>query len=200
VTPREVRACFFGDSFVAGVGDPHHVGWVGRVAAGVEVRGVAVTGYNLGIRLNTSADVRTRWRREAEPRFPVGCDNRLVLSFGVNDTTAREGGTRIAPADSIENLTSILEEATTWGWPVLVVGPAPIGDDQQNARTAALNDRFADVCQRHGVPYVEVFHQLDRDPVWSEEVRAGDGAHPAAAGYQRLAEIVFDPWATWLSR
>ena len=27
---RDVRVCVFGDSFVAGVGDPKSLGWVGR--------------------------------------------------------------------------------------------------------------------------------------------------------------------------
>jgi hypothetical protein len=30
---RDLRACFVGDSFVAGVGDPDHRGWVGRIIA-----------------------------------------------------------------------------------------------------------------------------------------------------------------------
>lgn len=28
----DLRVCLVGDSFVAGVGDPDHLGWVGRVA------------------------------------------------------------------------------------------------------------------------------------------------------------------------
>ena len=76
-----------GDSFVAGVGDPAHLGWVGRLAARAETRGLVLTGYNLGIRLNTSSHVRARWQQEVQLRFPEGLDNRLVLSLGVNDTT-----------------------------------------------------------------------------------------------------------------
>lgn len=29
----DLRVCFVGDSFVAGVGDPEQLGWAGRVAA-----------------------------------------------------------------------------------------------------------------------------------------------------------------------
>lgn len=81
--------CFLGDSFVAGVGDPAHLGWAGRLAARAETGGLVLTGYNLGIRLNTSSDVRARWQQEVGLRFPDGLDNRLVLSVGVNDTTAQ---------------------------------------------------------------------------------------------------------------
>ncbi len=192
--------CCFGDSFVAGVGDPHHLGWVGRVAARAEARGVPLTAYNLGIRLNTSADVRARWREEAERRCRPGCENRVVLSFGVNDTTDDGGGTRVRADASVENLAAILHDVAVNRWPALMVGPAPIADAAQNARTRNLDRRFADLCAAHEVPYVEVFGRLDADPAWMSEVKAGDGAHPAAAGYDRLAELMFAPWWRWLRR
>jgi acyl-CoA thioesterase-1 len=192
--------CFIGDSFVAGVGDQHHLGWAGRIAAQAEQRGLTLTGYNLGIRGDTSADVLARWRREAEPRLLAGCDIRLVFSFGVNDTTAEVSGTRGCVDASVRNLTSILDHAAAAGWPVLMVGPAPVADDLQNARTAILNDEYAEACHRREVPYVEIFRILDDDPIWIAEATVGDGAHPAAGGYERLTQIVFEPWWAWISR
>lgn len=190
--------CFVGDSFVAGVGDLAHLGWVGRLAARAEARGVTLTGYNLGIRLDTSGDVRARWQQEVQLRFPDGLENRLVLSFGVNDTTARPGGTRTEPEMSRANLDAILTSAEDAGWPALVVGPAPIADQDQNGRIRVLNDQFAAVCTHHAVPYVDTFAQLIADPVWTAEVHAGDGSHPLTAGYERLTEIIFTPWWSWL--
>lgn len=196
--------CFVGDSFTAGVGDPERRGWVGRVAAGAQTRGAATfsayafTTYNLGIRLNTSTDVRSRWRSECEPRLPAGCDNRVVLSFGVNDTTAIPNGTRVEADLSCANLADILDEARALDWPVLVVGPAPIADGQQNARIRELDDRFAKVCAQRGVPYIAVFAPLDREPAWKTEVQEGDGSHPTARGYDLLTKIIFEPWWTWL--
>ena len=35
-----------------------------------------------------------------------------------------------------------------------------------------------------------------QDPVWMAEVSAGDGAHPGAAGYAKLAALV-DGWECW---
>lgn len=111
--------------------------------------------FNLGIRLNTSSDVRARWQQEVGPRFPDGLDNRLVLSVGVNDTTAQAGGTRTAPEVSCANLDAILTVAETSGWPTLVVEPAPIADHDQNERIRVLNDRFAAICTQHAVSYVD---------------------------------------------
>ncbi len=191
--------CFVGDSFVAGVGDPAHLGWVGRLAARAETRGVTLTGYNLGVRLDTSGDVRARWAQEVRRRFVDGVDNRLVLSFGVNDTTARPGGTRTEPEMSCANLDVILSGAERAGWPALFVGPAPIADQDQNERIRRLNDRFAAVSTDHAVVYVDTFTELIAEPVWAAEVNAGDGSHPSAAGYERLAEIIFTPWWSWLT-
>ncbi len=192
--------CFLGDSFVASVGDPAHLGWVGRLAARAETGGLVLTGYNLGIRLDTSGDVRARWQQEVRRRFPGGLDNRLVLSFGVNDTTTRPGGTRTEPEMSRANLDAILTGAEQASWPALVVGPAPISDLGQNERIRVLNDQFAAVCTHHAVAYVDTFIQLIAEPVWAAEVNAGDGSHPSTAGYERLTEIIFAPWWTWLTR
>jgi len=168
--------CFGGDSFTAGVGDPERRGWVGRVAADAQTRGAATFGayafttYNLGIRLNTSTDVRSRWRRECEPRLPADW---LVLSFGVNDTTAIPNGTRVEADLSYANLADILDEARALDWPVLVVGPAPIADGEQNARIRELDDRFAKVCAQRGVPHIAVFAPIDRELAWKAEVQEG---------------------------
>jgi lysophospholipase L1-like esterase len=57
----------------------------------------------LGIRRDTSADIRLRWREEADRRLLAGYDGRLVLSFGVNDTTQQGAMTRVSVAESCEN-------------------------------------------------------------------------------------------------
>ncbi len=191
--------CFVRDSFVAGVGDPAHLGWVGRLAVRAETRGLVLTDYNLGIRLNTSTDMRARWQQEVELRFPDGLDNRLVLSFGVDDTTARPGGTRPEPEMSRANLDAILTGTEQPGWPALVVGPAPVADQDQNERIRGLNDRFAAACTQHAVAYVDTFTELIEEPVWAAEVNAGDGSHPSTAGYERLTEVIFAPWWSWLT-
>lgn len=190
---RDLRVCAVGDSFVAGVGDPEHRGWVGRLAAGL-----AVTLYNLGVRRDTSADVLARWSAECGPRLPPGCVGRVLVAFGVNDTTADGDGTRVPAAESVTNLEVLLADVVAAGHEALVVGPPPVGDAAQNVRIGVLGRAFATVCDGAGVPVVPVFDALRADPVWMAEVAAGAGSHPGAGGYGRLAELVRPAWNRWL--
>ncbi|MEV6390880.1 DUF459 domain-containing protein [Nocardia xishanensis] len=196
---RDLRICFVGDSFVAGVGDPLFHGWAGRLGVAAHADDVPFTGYNLGVRRQTSADIAARWQTECTPRLPEGTDARVVFSFGVNDATHENGSTRVEPDASAANLTAVLALAAERGWPALVVAPPPIDDDAHNARTARLDERFAEICAAAGTPYVRVHHELRANEVWMREVRAGDGAHPGAGGYDAIAALILPAWREWLS-
>ncbi len=63
----DLRVCVVGDSFVTGVGDPEHLGWVGRLAARTHHAGLPLTAYSLGVRRQTSREVTDRWRAECSP-------------------------------------------------------------------------------------------------------------------------------------
>jgi acyl-CoA thioesterase I len=188
------RICFVGDSFVAGFGDPEHRGWVGRVVGESHHDGRPVTAYNLGVRMDTSEDVRRRLPAETAVRWVAGCDNRLVVSFGVNDTTEVDGATRVAPERSVTNLRWVAEHAAAHGVPLLVIGPPPVDDPAHNDRIEALDARFAQAV----FPYVSVFDALRIERCWMREVHLGDGAHPGAGGYGLLAELVLSAWQDWL--
>src|SRR5579875_2085890 len=105
------RVLFFGDSHVLGIGDPTGVGWVGRVALASFDAGLPVTAYNLGVRGETSVDVASRWWRETSPRLLAAADTKVVLSFGINDTTSEHGQTRVAADESCDALAGILAGA-----------------------------------------------------------------------------------------
>ncbi|MEV0294323.1 GDSL-type esterase/lipase family protein [Nocardia sp. NPDC050710] len=197
---RDLRICLVGDSFVAGVGDARCLGWAGRLGALAHAEGLPLTAYNLGVRRQTSADILGRWLPECEQRLTSGTDARVVLSFGVNDSTHEDGVARVALEESAANLTKLLGQAAERGWPVLMVGPPPVDDLAQNARTAELDARFAECCANAGVPYVRVHRALRESAVWMREVRAGDGAHPGADGYDVLAELIAPHWREWLGR
>ncbi|MEV5836660.1 GDSL-type esterase/lipase family protein [Nocardia sp. NPDC052112] len=197
---NDLRVCFIGDSFVAGVGDPQCLGWVGRLAAGSYAIGQPLTAYNLGVRMQTSTEILGRWQAECAPRFPNGSDARLVVSFGVNDTTLIDGRPRVAAQQSAANLSELLAQSSERGVPILVVAPPPIDDAEQNARTAGLDGHFADICATAAIPYVRVHQPLRDSAVWMGEVRAGDGAHPGAAGYDELAALIRPHWREWLAR
>jgi acyl-CoA thioesterase-1 len=192
----DIRACFVGDSFVAGVGDPHHLGWVGRIAA--RTHHAALTSYNLGVRRDTSDDVLSRWRHECAQRLPAGCTARIVVSFGVNDTFVENGRQRVDPDRSVANLSTLLAQAVQAGWPVLVVGPVPVVDEQRNHRTASLNETLHQFCCRQQTRYVDVFDALRTNPTWMHQVEHGDGAHPSAEGYEAYADRVWPHWSAWI--
>lgn len=192
---RDVRVCVVGDSFVAGVGDPEHRGWVGRVAADVPM-----TVYNLGVRRETSRDVLDRWAAECRPRLPDGVEGRVVVSFGVNDTTLGGGRRRVAPDESVHHLGALLDGARAAGWPALVIGPPPVADVAQTERIASLSAAFGRCCAARIVAYLPVVEALRTDPVWTAEVAEGDGSHPGGGGYSRLAALVRPAWEAWLAR
>jgi lysophospholipase L1-like esterase len=183
VTP--LRLIVFGDSFVAGVGDPDHLGWVGRAVAGRR----EATLYNLGVRRETSADVARRWRAEAEPRLSAAEACRIVVSVGANDAHLEAGAPRVAPAQTLLNVRAVLTEAARL-CPVLLVGPPPVADAGVAARIEALNENLQRLCARLQTPFIDVFRPLAADGLWVREAQAFDGAHPGAGGYQRLADLV----------
>lgn len=196
MSPAEQQICFVGDSFVAGIGDETALGWTGRLATRQAAAGNPITAYNLGVRGNTSAQILERISPEIDQRRSPLRPTRVVLSVGVNDTTYVNGIPRILPDDSCTNLERILEKLS--GDPVLVVGPPAVSDDAQNARIAELSNRFLALCRARGVPYVEVFSELERHPVWRQQVLAGDGAHPRSQGYQALYGLVVPTWDRWM--
>ena len=135
--------CFVEDSFVAGIGDPDHLGWVGRVAARTHRTGLPLTSYALGVRRQTSRDIAARWRGECDARLPPGYDGRVVAPFGVNDTAADNGGTRMASSACATYLDSVIHGALDAGWPALVIGPPPTADSDHNHRITKLVPRQA---------------------------------------------------------
>lgn len=188
--PRHVL--FFGDSMVAGVGDPAGGGWVARVVSACFEQGVPLTAYNLGIRADTTIQVAARWRAEAAARTTPGADHRVVVSFGTNDTALEEGALRVPTESSCLALSTLLDEASTLGVAAFVVGPAPVDDAEQNHRIEELTTAFAHVCGERRTPFVDVVKPLLESSVWMSEVSAGDGAHPGAAGYHTLARLLLE--------
>ena len=120
--------------------------------------------------------------------------------MGVNDTTLDDGAPRVPAADSPAHLDLLVRDAQAAGWPTLVVGPPPIADPAQNVRIGGIDQAFALLCAAAGITYVPVFNQLSADPVWMRQVADGDGAHPGADGYERLADLVWPGWQPWSPR
>jgi acyl-CoA thioesterase I len=197
-----MRVCFFGDSFVNGTGDDDGLGWVGRVVAAARRGGRDLTGYNLGIRGNTSADVAGRWLNEARLRFPPEHDARLVFSFGSNDCASSDvdGGPRVERIASLANARAILETARSW-LPTLMIGPAIVaGEVNADERMCALSKDYAVLCEGLGIPYLEICRLTMASNHWTQEALAGDGAHPNREGYAIVADAVsrWPAWRAWM--
>ena len=180
-----MRLLAFGESFVNGVGDPDHLGWVGRALVGRR----DVTLYNLGVRRATTAKTEALWRAEALARLVDDEPCRIVFSFGVNDTGLENGLLRVAPSQTLLNARAMLTGAGAL-CPVLLVGPPPMPQPGHAIRIEALNEHLQRLCARLKVPFIDVFRPLAADGLWVTEAAAFDGAHPGAAGYQRMADLV----------
>jgi acyl-CoA thioesterase I len=202
----DVRICFIGDSFVNGTGDDTALGWVGRVCAAARTRGVGLTAYNLGIRRDTSLDVLARCEQEWGRRLPAEIDGRIVLSFGVNDTVVEDGGAaggsrqRVTAAESSDAFRRIVEAAMAMvggARRVLFVGPPPVADDDHNARIERLAAALFVEAAKRDVLHIDLFRPLVSDVSYRREIANGDGAHPTAAGYARIAKHVLASPAWW---
>lgn len=188
-----MRICFVGDS-MTGTGDPEHLGWVGRVLQDERKRRSELTGYNLGVRRDRSDQIRAAWRAEVERRRPPEYEGRVVFSFGVNDAVQE-----IAPTVTLGHAEAMLGEAKA-RWPIFMVGVVPMPDETVRERCRTLEALFVPLCARLGVPYLPVFDGLMETPVWLDEARADDGAHPGAGGYRRMADIILanPAWREWM--
>jgi acyl-CoA thioesterase-1 len=196
---RDLRVCFFGDSFTLGVGDPTGAGWVGLVAAAARSEGHDLTAYNLGVRRDTSVDIARRWRSEARERLKDGDLFGVVFAVGTNDVAVHHGRPRVPRARSLTLLADMLDDAHTALWSTLVIGPPSLQDRQDNARAAELATGMAQVCADRTVPFLNVIDQLAADPVWQREVAAGDACHPSTRGYEQLAALVRTMALPWLA-
>lgn len=182
------RVLFFGDSFVAGAGDPRGCGWVGRVTAACW----PLTPYNLGVRGETSVQVAARWQAEAWPRLRAGARSAVVFGVGANDACGDAPGEppRVPLERSRTALSELLDAAALLELPAFVVGPPPVGESRADARVRELTAAFGELCDARGTPYVPVAERLLRSGTWLAEAAAGDGAHPGAGGYDELAELI----------
>jgi lysophospholipase L1-like esterase len=124
-----------------------------------------------------------------------------VFSFGVNDTTLEDGKTRVGFSSSLENTYNILNAAQQL-FPVLMVGPPPVADAEQNLRILRLSQEKALVCRSLNVPYLEIYTELQKSDIWMNETAAFDGSHPSAAGYSELTRLVqaWSAWSSWFKK
>jgi len=192
---RDIRICYVGDSFVNGTGDQSKLGWSGRLSSTSQNEYRDITHYNLGIRRDTSADILKRWKAECEARLPEISENRVVFSFGVNDTVVEDGKRRVSLENSVKNAKTMLVDASK-KYDVLMVGMPPINDEKQNEIIRELDYSYQNLCNELNIPYLSIFERLVDDNTWRDEVASNDGAHPRDKGYEILANFIKE-WNGW---
>lgn len=192
---RDIRICYVGDSFVNGTGDPIKLGWTGRLSASSQNDNRGITHYNLGIRRDTSENVLKRWEAECQARLPEVSENKVVFSFGVNDTVVESGQKRVSLENSIENARKILLKASR-KYDVIMIGMPPIDDEEQNKVIKELDTKYQVLCNELNIPYLSIYERLVNDEIWKSEVSANDGAHPRDKGYELLASFI-KKWTDW---
>lgn len=193
---KGTRICFIGDSFVNGTGDEQALGWVGRLCAKASQQGLDLTYYNLGIRGNTSRDVLARIDNDLSLRLGKAIDERVVISFGVNNTLLEEGVPRVSLDESVENLTEIIQIVKT-KYSLLIVGLLPVDDKQQNIRIKSINDAYKLIAEKLEIPFVDVFEQLESNHNYRSEIKKTDGAHPKSQGYDNITQAILSSGKWW---
>ncbi|MCY3791593.1 MAG: lipase, partial [Gemmatimonadetes bacterium] len=113
----------------------------------------------------------------------------------VNDTAIENGKVRVNSAESCTNVRAILHGAKQYT--VLMVGPPPVLDDEQNERIESLSLAFARETQALGVPYIDLFSALCSDDAYKREVERNDGAHPRSEGYSKMVHIISSSPSWW---
>jgi lysophospholipase L1-like esterase len=187
-----MKIAFFGDSFIAGIGDPDGLGWAGRVcaSAGAEC-------LNFGVGGDTGEDVLARWEDEAAAAQP----DALVFSFGANDCLIGEDRRiRVKEVDRLKNAKTVMAAAVR-RLPTLFISPLPIASDPKaNARIAEMARHLGLVARINRTPYVDIFRAVSESDVWRTEALAADGAHPGRSGYAAVADMVAGhaAWRQWV--
>jgi lysophospholipase L1-like esterase len=193
----DIRVCFLGDSFTEGTGDDQTLGWVGRVVAGERGRGHDLTGYNLGVRGQTGAEIAARTAAEAGVRLNGrGNWRAVVICFGANDIFLGRPA-----AQSAQALDGMLRWSAGQGFAAFVVAAPPMTEAALDPQRAALQDVLAQVCRDRAAPFLALPRAVGDWSAWHAEARAGDGVHPGAEGYRRVADAfcAWTAWRDWLS-
>lgn len=206
---RDLRICFVGDSYINGTGDERCLGWIGRLCERRFSWDYRLSFYDLGIRGETTAQVRARWKAECEARLPEGADNRVVVQFGINDIGVVTGAGRKVEEDQTVEEAEVLIKEITEHYPVLWVGLPPANEacspmkpsegleisfSQEDAR--ALNDRFKTCAEKLEVPYIDLLTPLSANRDYMGSLTRGDRMHCDGTGYAMIANLV-NNWEAW---
>lgn len=208
----EIRIGFIGDSITHGTGDETLLGWPYRLGQAEAARGHDVTVYNLGIRADTSELAAARWEAECRARLQKPFNCATVFAIGINDSAYEKSpdldSRRVGLDRSLRIISEMLIGAKEFG-PRLWIGPTPVIEDMmpisrvpgvsydfRNDAIDVYNRAYKDRASELEVPYLDLFSALLDDAAWQESLRASDGLHPNAQGYDIMTGSI-GAWSGW---
>jgi lysophospholipase L1-like esterase len=192
----DIRVCFLGDSFTLGTGDDTGLGWPGRVVAEARGRGVDLSGYNLGIRGQTGAEIAERASAEIAVRIDQRGDQQgVIVAFGANDVRLER-----PLEESVRAMQGVLRWCAAQRYQAFVLGIPPAAEPYIDEARRHLSRRLGQAAADAAVPFLDIRDAVADWSAWRREVAEGDGAHPNAEGYRLLAEAVigWPAWRNWL--
>lgn len=194
---EDLRVCFLGDSLTFGQGDQAGLGWPGRVVLDAWAEGLDLTGYNLGVRGDTGAQIAARAVLEVKGRFRSGDRKAVTIAFGANDI-----GQDLPLGDSLAALEALLDWAQESALTAFVLPPPLFPDPMADALAASMTSAMAKVCAERQVAFLDTRDGGVDWGLWWSEARAGDGVHPHSGGYESLARafMAWPAWRAWLQR
>lgn len=210
----KLRIAFLGDSITVGDGDAAARGWPSRLMALTSPTDGQTQCYNLGVGGDRIADVKARCASELAARLTGKEGTGVVVMIGINDALRAAAKDNCIPLDKAKIATDfafILQTAKQYG-PVIVVEPAPVLPDLKRGdggMGSQIMSRLAEiliitdaVCAAHNTPIVHTLNKLIEDTSFIDSLGAGDGLHPTAKGYDRLADVVLlnELWAQFLDQ
>lgn len=195
---QKTRICLFGDGFMSHIGASPGQAWNQQLMKDAKSQYDHLKYYQLGIEEDTSLELMQRIPEEARKRFLAGGDNRLIICLGTNDTFAEKVKPQLSTKESIANLTKVLIDHRK-ECKILIIGPAPVFDPQQNQRIKRLSGALAELCQKARVGYISLFNALLDDVEYKRELHTVDNLHPGQKGHDKIFEIIKNERIWWFS-
>jgi len=169
---------FLGDSLTAGAGVRPEESYPALLETLMKARGIRLPVVNAGVSGDTTDDALLR----LEPilRQPVAV---LFVALGANDAL----GHRRAADEVRHNLERIIERGQATGARVVLAGmKLPLTFSPEYRR--AFEDIYPALARKHGLPLVPfLLEGVGGNP----KLNQGDGLHPTAEGYRRVADVVW---------
>lgn len=192
-----IHLSVLGDGFVCGQGVAPLQGWASQLMIQTVSDLGPVNVYNLGIPGELSTQVVARLR-ELAPRRLKGEDNRLVFSFGLQDTAEHEGRPMLSNQASTDALKQLIVK-TRPHFKLLMIGMPPVYDPQRNSWVKRLNSLQHDLCQKAHVPFIDLFSALADDVQYKRSLLATDRVHPDSRGHQKIFDLIWNDRSWWFN-